>query len=107
MGVKQKEFDMLYTIKDGDKYLLCEDGSVFFTDKENINKYLDNPLEVPYSNDPNENLDVFVIDGKMGLYNGNMKQLNTYVDAWGVVADCDYGNYSEEQFFNFNFPEKY
>lgn len=106
-GVKSKDFDMLYTIKDGDKYLLADDGSVFFTDKVNIHKYMDNTLEVPYFENPAEFLEVFEIDGKMAVCDANMNAVSIpFTDIWQFIIWVGNEEFQKLDFPNFIFPEE-
>ncbi len=100
--MNRDDVEVFYTVRDGDKYILCNGGSVFFTDKEHCEDMIRDgeKLEVPHSN--SKCLEVFEVDGIIGVYDWNMNCLNTYKNLDEFVEA-----YSEDQdrFENFDFPK--
>lgn len=82
-------FDTIYTATDGKgNYPLTNDGSVFFSivDNEHIRE-LDGK---PHSTSDEEY--IFLVDGKLGVYDNNLKLLRSYDDIRDVLYDIEYGN---------------
>lgn len=101
-GMNRDNVEVFYTVRDGDKYVLCNDGSVFFTDKEHCQDMIRDgeKLEVPHSN--SKCLEVFEVNGVIGVYDWNMNCLHTYNSLDEFVEA-----YSEDEnrFSNFTFPK--
>lgn len=98
-----KKFYDYYTIKDGDKYLIDDDCVHYLSSKEECEDIIKKGVElgIPHSN--STELDVFEVNGILGVYDWNLNCLNSYYDIWGIVADYQD---EENRFSNFIFPEK-
>lgn len=94
---------IVYTVRDGDKYVLCNGGSVFFTDKEHCEDMIRDgeKLEVPHSD--SKELDVFLVNGIIGVYDWNMNCLSTWDNLDELVEAY---REDEDRFTNFLFPKE-
>ncbi len=94
---------IVYTVRDDDKYVLCNNGSVFFTDKQYCEDMLRDGerLEVPHS--ISKELEVFEIDGILGVYDDNMNCLNSFSNLDELVEAY---KEDEDKFVNFIFPKE-
>ena len=92
--------ESFYTVKDDNRFILCNGGGVFFTSEEYCQKMIDDdePMDIPHSN--SRELDIMEVDGIIGVYDWNMNCLYTgslddIIEAWKD---------DENRFTNIAFP---
>lgn len=93
-------YNVCHTRRNGEKYILCNDGSVFFNEYGAI-KYDSAELEVPHSN--NNEKWVAEMDGVFGVYDSNMKLLQEYSSMGDFLYDFTepYSRWNKDDFYGF------
>jgi hypothetical protein len=92
------EFSDTYTIREDNKYLVCNSGAVFCNDKYATEVlYINDELEEPFS--VANTKWVMEIDGRFGVYNDNFVLLRPYDDVYDFLDNIDDWNLDQFETF--------